>query len=205
MISNMWALFSGTLQLHETTFDLVKTRSGFQACLALFALAVLSKSLGEAGILYINRATKGQYFRGLLGSLAVLFFTALVWTSCIWLSCRYALGITPDYHQVFAIVLVSYVPLIFSFLDIIPHVGLVVFKLLTIWGLLITITGLHREFGLTFGQSLACSAVGWVVFYVLNSAFGGAAEKVRLRLLGRDSWVNPKEAAVALLERELTR
>lgn len=173
--------------------------------MALFALAVLSKSLGEAGILYINRATKGQYLRGLLGSLAVLFFTALVWTSCIWLSCRYALGITPEYQQVFAIVLVSYVPLTFSFLDIIPHVGLVVFKLLTIWGLLITITGLHQEFGLTIGQALACSAVGWVLFYVLNSAFGGAAERVRLRLLGRDSWVNPKEAAVALLERELTR
>ena len=79
------------------------------------------------------------------------------------------------------------------------------FKLLTIWGLLITITGLHQEFGLTIGQALACSAVGWVLFYVLNSAFGGAAERVRLRLLGRDSWVNPKEAAVALLERELTR
>ncbi|HIB68770.1 MAG TPA: YIP1 family protein [Phycisphaerales bacterium] len=205
MTSNLWPLFSGTLQLHETTFDLIKTRSGFQACLALFALAVLSKSLGEAGILYINRATKGQYLRGLLGSLAVLFFTALVWTGCIWLSCRYALGLTPDYRQVFAIVLVSYVPLIFSFLDIIPHLGLVVFKLLTIWGLLITITGLHREFGLTIGQGLACSAVGWVLFYVLNSAFGGAAEKVRLRLLGRDRWVNPKEAAVALLERELRR
>lgn len=205
MTGDIWALFKNSLLLNKETFEVIKTDQGFQYCLLLFALAVVSKSLGEAGILYINRATKGQYFRGLLGSLAVLGFAAFVWSGCIWLSCRYALGLDLNYQNVFAIVLVSYVPLLFSFLDIIPHVGLLVFKILTIWGLLITITGLHHQFQLTFMQSLACSAIGWVLFYVLNSAFGGAAEKVRLRLLGRDRWVNPKQAAVALLERELTR
>jgi hypothetical protein len=205
VIGDLWNLLTSGLQLEASTFELIQTDAGFRSCLILFALAVVSKSLGEAGILFINRATKTQYVRGLVGSLAALGFAAFVWSGCIWLSCRYALRLDLDYHAVFAIVLVSYVPLVFSFLDIIPHVGLLCFKLLTIWGLLITVAGLHYEFGLSVMQGLGCSAVGWILFYLLNSVFGGAAEKVRLRLLGRDKWVNPKEAAVALLEREMTR
>lgn len=203
MIENLRALLSSGLRLEPSIFKQVETPSGFQLALILFALAVFSKSLGEAGILYINRATKAQYFRGLLGSLTVLAFAAVIWSSCIWLSCRYALGLHLEYSKVATIVLVSYFPLVFSFLDIVPHLGLLCFKLLTVWGFLITIVGLRHEFGLTVYQGVACSAVGWILFYLLNSVFGGAAEKVRLRLLGRQTWVNPQEAAVALLEREL--
>ena len=202
-MSELWQLLTSALELDKSTFDLIQAPSGFQGSVILFALAVVSKSLGEAGILFINRATKMQYARGLLGSLAALGFGALVWSSCIWLSCRYALGLELSYKSVFAIVLVSYVPLIFSFLAIIPHVGLLVFKSLAVWGLLITVSGLHHRFGVSLTSGLACSAVGWVLFYLLNSIFGGAAEKVRLRLLGRDKWVQPKQAAVALLEREI--
>jgi len=205
VLSELWTLLTSSLQLKAATFEIVKTEAGFHNCLILFTVAVVSKSLGEAGILFINRATKTQYLRGLVGSLAALSFAAVVWASCIWLSCRYALRLDLDFQSVFTIVLVSYVPLVFSFLDIIPHLGLLCFKTLTIWGLLITVAGLHHQFGLTTLEGLACSAVGWVLFYLLNSVFGGAAERVRLRLLGRDQWVNPKEAAVALLEKEMTR
>lgn len=205
MIEELAALLSAGLRLDPHTFNLVDTPSGHKYALALFALAVFSKSLGEAGILYINRATKMQYLRGLLGSLTVLAFAAVVWSSCIWLSCRFALGLNLDYKTVVTIILISYFPLVFSFFDILPHLGLLCFKILTVWGLLITVTGLQHEFGLTLYQGLGCSAVGWILFYLLNSVFGGSAEKVRLRLLGRESWVKPKEAAIALLERELSR
>jgi hypothetical protein len=203
--ADLWNLFSSALRLEGSASSVVRTEAGFDHAVILFCLAVVSKSLGEAGILYINRATKAQYVRGLLGSLAVLGFAALVWSFCIWCSCRFALGLDVHYQTVFSIVLLSYTPLIFSFLDIIPHVGLACFKILTVWGLLVTVSGLHTQFGLTILQALGCSAIGWVLFYLLNSAFGGAAERVRLRLLGRDSWVKPKEAAEALLERELER
>lgn len=200
-----WILLKSSLQLKSQTFVMVQSEGSLRHLVVLFALAVVSKSLGEVGILYINRASRMQYFRGLLGSLAALGFAALVWSGCIWCSCWFALGMKLDYLSVLAIVAVSYTPLIFSFLDIIPHLGLLFFKLWSIWGLLITVAGLHYQFGLSPIQGLACSGVGWVIFYGLNSVFGGAAEKIRLRLLGRDQWVKPKEAAVALLERELGR
>ncbi len=203
-MNSLWVLLKSSLQLQESAFQQVLTAEGFRECLILFALAVLSKSMGEAGILFINRASKAQYVRGLLGSLAALGFAALIWSGCIWLSCRFFLNLELEYKAVLAIVLVSYAPLIFSFLDIIPHIGLLFFKIFTVWGLLITISGLHHQFGLSVTEGLATSGVGWILFYLLNSVFGGAAEKIRLRLLGRDNWVKPKEAAVALLEKELT-
>ncbi|MFA5506774.1 MAG: hypothetical protein WC314_19260 [Vulcanimicrobiota bacterium] len=204
-MSETWQLINSGLQLKPEAFQKASTAEGLQYLLVLFALAVISKSLGEVGILYINRASRAQYLRGLVGSLAALAFSALVWSTCIWCSLRFALGMNPDYRVVVIIVGVSYSPLVFSFLDIIPHVGLFLFKIWSVWGLLITVAGLHYRFGLSPLQGLACSGVGWVLFYSLNSVFGGAAEKVRLRLLGRDKWVNPQEAAVALLEREMSR
>lgn len=200
-----WELIKSGLELRPETFEQATAPGGLKHLALLLTIAVISKSLGEVGVLYINRATRLQYLRGVVGSLAALIFAALVWSGCIWLSCRFALGMNPDYAVVIAIVAVSYTPLIFSFLDIIPHLGLLLFKIWSIWGLLITVAGLHHLYGLSPLQGLACSGVGWVIFYSLNTFFGGAAEKVKLRLLGRDQWVNPKEAAVALLEKELTR
>lgn len=201
----VWTLLQASLRLQPSTFEMTQSQTGLRAILTIFALAVLSKSLGEVGILYINRATRMQYVRGLLGSLVALGFAALIWSTCIWVSCVYLLRMDVPFLSILAIVAVSYAPLVFSFLGIIPHVGLLCFKILSVWGLLITVAGLHYEFGLSLLQGLACSGIGWVLFYALNSIFGGAAEKIRLRLLGRDSWVNPKEAAVALLEGEMFR
>lgn len=204
-MTELWTLLKSSLQLQEATFHLIETEAGVIHSAILFTLAVISKSLGEVGILFINRASKAQYVRGLLGSLGALGFAALVWSTCIWLSCRFALGLDLPYYAVLSIVIISYTPLVFSFLDIVPHLGLLCFKVLTIWGLLITVAGLHYQFGLSPLTALACSGVGWLLFYLLNSVFGDTAQKIRLRLLGRDSWVNPKEAAVALLEREIYR
>lgn len=204
-LGDTWILIKSSLQFQPQTFELVRSAEGLKALAILFGLAVVSKSLGEVGILYINRATRLQYLRGLLGSLAALAFAALVWAGCIWASCRFALGMQVEYQTILAIVAVSYTPLVFSFLDIIPHLGLLLFKVWTVWGLLITVAGLHYRYELSPLTGLACSGVGWVLFYSLNTVFGGTAEKIKLRLLGRDKWVNPKEAAVALLERELTK
>lgn len=205
MLEEVRTLLWAGLSLEPRTFNLIDTPSGFRNALTLFTLAVFSKSLGEAGILYINRSTKMQYFRGLLASLTVLAAAAVIWSGCIWLSGRIALGLNLEYKTVGTVILVSYFPLVFSFLAIVPHLGLLSFRVLSVWGLLITVAGLEHEFGLTVYQGLSCSAAGWIVFYLLNSAFGGAAERVRLRLLGRESWVKPKEAAIALLEREMKR
>ena len=166
-------------------------------------MAAFSTGIGEAGILFINRASKLQFVRGLVGSALVLASAALIWSSCIWVSSRVALGWALHFRHILGLVLVSYTPFVFAFLVIIPHLGLLFHRVFLIWGLLITIAGLNIQFGLTLWQGIACSGFGWLIFYLLTYIFGVPAEKIRLSLLGRKNWVKPKAAAVALLEREM--
>lgn len=191
--------------MQEGSFVHLQTPDGLRNGLLLFVAGAFSKGLGEAGILFINRVTKIQFVRSLVMSTLILACAGLIWSSCIWISCRYALGMELDIFRVQMIVLASYTPFIFGFLIIIPHVGLLWQRLLMVWGLLITLAGLHFQFQLNLLQAIACSGVGWLAFYFLNYIFGGFAERIRIRLLGRDKWVKPKDAAVALLQKELTK
>ncbi len=151
----------------------------------------------------INRAGKTQYVRSLLGSAAALTFSALVWAGCVWLALTFLFRHQSDYLDVQALILVSYTPLVFSFITIVPHLGLLWNGLLKIWMLLITIAGLNSQFELTVMQAIICASLGWLLFYLLTALFGSRAEQIRVRLLGRQDWLRPKEAAVALLEREM--
>ncbi len=191
--------------MQESSFAQLQTPGGLHDGLLLFVAGAFSKGLGEAGILLINRVTKLEFVRSLVMSALILACAGLIWSSCIWVSCRYALGLDLDIYRVQMVVLASYTPFIFGFLIIVPHLGLLWQRLLMVWGLLITLAGLHFQFGLTLLQAIACSGVGWLAFYFLNYIFGGFAEKIRIRLLGRDHWVKPKDAAVALLQRELNK
>lgn len=202
---NIGSLLVDGLLLRESSFKYVQTEEGLQAVLILFVLGAFSKGLGEAGILFINRVSRAQFIRSILGSTFVLAFAAVVWAGCIWLACRYGLRLETDPFQIQRLVLVSYIPMLFGFLVIIPHAGLLWQRLILIWSLLVVVTGLHYQFGLTLLQGLACSGGGWLIYYVLTYLFGGKVERIKIRLLGREGWVKPKEAAVALLSKEIRR
>jgi hypothetical protein len=105
---------------------------------------------------------------------------------------------------VLGLVLVSYAPLVFGFLIIIPHVGLLWDGVLRVWMLLIAIAGLHQHYGIPLLHAIAASGMGWLFFLLLGELFGSKIERLRLRLLGRHEWVRPKDAAVALLERKIS-
>lgn len=193
------------LLLRESSFQYVQTPDGLRSVLVLFVIGAFSKGLGEAGILFINRVSRAQFVRSIIGSTFVLAFAAVVWAGCIWLACKYGLRLETDPFLIQRLVLVSYIPMIFGFLVIIPHAGLLWQRILLIWGLLVVVVGLHHQFDLTLLQGLACSGGGWLIYYVLTYLFGGRVEKIKIRLLGREGWVKPKEAAVALLSKEIQR
>lgn len=204
MFGELYNLLFDGLLFREASFSHVQTTEGYQQVLILFVFGAISKGLGEAGILLINRVSRAEFIRSIVGSAVVLAFAAVVWSGCIWVACKYALGLDLQWLQVQSLVLVSYIPLIFGFLVIIPHVGLLWHRVLMVWGLLIVITGLHYQFGLTLLQGVACSGGGWLIYYVLTYLFGAKAEKIKIRLLGREGWVKPKDAAVALLSKEIS-
>ncbi len=203
MVGEVYDLWTASLKFDRESFASVQTLLGFRYSVTIFFLAAVSKGLGEAGIMMINRANKRQFARGLLGNAVTLSVSALVWSSCIWLSCQWPIGLNLNFRDVLGLVLVSYAPLVFSFLAIIPHVGLLWDGVLKFWMLLITIAGLNLAFAVPVWQAIACSGVGWLFFHLLTELFGTRVERLRLRLLGRHRWVRPKDAAVALLDQAM--
>lgn len=203
VLGEVYTLWTASLGLEPEPFQAVQTWPGFRSAGLIFFAAALSKALADAGIMMINRVTRAQFLLGLLGGTVVLALAAVSWATCIWLACRWLVGLELAYRDLLGLVLVSYAPLVFGFLVIVPHLGLLWDGVLKLWMLLITLAGLHQQYGVPVAQAVVASGLGWLLFHLLGELFGSKVEKVRLRLLGRHRWVRPKEAALALLEREL--
>ena len=203
MVGEVYELWTQSLKFESAPFREVQTYQGFLHSLLIFYCAALSRGLADAGIMMINRATKAQFLRGLLGGILALAVAALTWSGCIWLACLWPIGVVLPFRDVLGLVLVSYAPLVFGFLAIVPHAGLFWDGVLKVWMLLITIAGLNMEHGVDLLQAVAASGFGWLLFHLLGELFGSRVEKLRLRLLGRHEWVRPKDAVAALLDREM--
>lgn len=202
-MGEVYELWSASLRLQSASFREVQTYQGFVDSGIIFVLAAFSRGLADAGIAMINRVTKAQFVRGLLGGILALAVAALTWAGCIWLACRWPIGVVLPYRDVLGLVLLSYSPLIFGCLAIVPHAGLFWDGVLKVWMLLITIAGLNMQFGVPLLHAIAASGLGWLFFHLLGQLVGSRVEKLRLRLLGRHHWIRPKDAAVRLLERKM--
>ena len=203
MVSEVYQLWMASLKLQAAPFAQVQTYDGFACSGVIFGGAAISRGLSDAGVMMINRATKAQFVRGLLGGTLALAAAAGVWSACIWLACLWPIGVALPYRHVLGLVLLSYSPLVFGALAIVPHAGLFWDGVLKVWMLLITIAGLNLQYGVPLLHAVAASGIGWLLFHLLSELFGSRIEKLRLRLLGRDEWVRPKDAAMALLEKKM--
>lgn len=203
MVSEVYQLWTASLKLEGVPFGEVQTYQGFLYSGVIFLCAAVSRGLADLGVMMINRATKAQFARGLVGGTLALAVAAGTWSGCIWLACLWPIGVVLPYRHVLGLVLLSYSPLVFGVLAIVPHAGLFWDGVLKVWMLLITIAGLNLQYGVPLFHAIAASGFGWLLFHLLGELFGSRVEKLRLRLLGRHEWVRPKDAAVALLERKM--
>ena len=203
MVGDVYELWTESLKFQSAPFREVQTYDGFLHSGLIFLCAALSRGLADAGIMVINRATKAQFLRGLLGGILALAVAAFTWSGCIWLACLWPIGLVLPFRDILGLVLVSYAPLVFGFLAIVPHAGLFWDGVLKVWMLLITIAGLNLHYRVPLLQAVAVSGCGWLLFHLLGELFGSRVEKLRLRLLGRHEWVRPKDAADALLKKRM--
>ena len=200
---DVYQVWSDSLRLRESSFSVLDSSGGLTLAVVIFVLAAFSKGLSDAGVMMINRVTKGQFVRGLLGGTVMLGIAALTWAGCIWIALRAAMGFEIAFERLLILVFLSYAPLVFGVFVIIPHAGLLWSLILRIWMILITIAGLHQHFQVPLLYAVAASGVGWLLFQLFGELFRSKLERLRLALLGRERWISPKEAAVALLERKM--
>lgn len=202
-MNQVYSLWNESLRLQGSSVLSLESSPGLTGALIIFFLAAVSKGLSDAGVMIINRVTRFEFLRGLLGGSVMLGLAALTWAGCIWLALRGAMRFEVGFQPLLVLVLTSYAPLVFGVFVIIPHAGLLWSLILRIWMLLITVAGLHQHFQVPVLWAVAASGVGWLLFQLVGELFRSWLERLRLALLGRQRWVRPKDAAVALLEKRM--
>ena len=69
-------------------------------------------------------------------------------------------------------VALSYAPLLFSFLTLLPYMGTFINRLLSVWSFLAVLVALEATMSLNIWQALVCAIFGFVFLLVLKYTLG---------------------------------
>jgi predicted Abi (CAAX) family protease len=145
--------------------------------------AGLSVALGQSIVLFANRVRPGRFIFSVAIS-AVLFafgyaFLTLSTGAVAWLfgEGRASLG------TLWIVMAMSYAPLLFSFLESIPYLGIIIMWALRTWFLLVVVVGVAAVEQTSLAAAFVLVGVGWLVVVIVQQTFGKSIASFGARLL----------------------
>ncbi len=152
--------FSGALGGPEQMSDFL--------ALAIVFLAGLSRAVGEAIVLFINRVKPLRFVLSLVLSALLFVAVYLFWALSIWMASGWLLEQPVPWRTVSDSLTLSYIPLMLSFLGAMPYLGVPVLWLLGLLTLLLLVGNLAVLGHLTLGQAIAHAGLGWLGLLVVQ-------------------------------------
>ena len=141
---------------------------GWKLALAILLIASLSYTMGQSVVLFANRVNRRHFVFALAISTLSLVISVLFWAGSIWLSVAVLFDVRQPFEQILTAVAISFAPLLFGFLILLPYLGNIVFVVLRIWVFLAIIVGVIVTFQFGFWEALLCSILGWAVLELLT-------------------------------------
>jgi predicted Abi (CAAX) family protease len=175
-MEQFWQLVGGALSLNPEAFTLINNiPDGTQVALFVVLVAGLAQAIGQCIVLFVNKVPKIRFFFSLFVSAVLFTFTLVFWGFSTWFigAWLFRFDITP--WEMVRTMGLSYAPEMFTFLVALPHIGIPISVILSIWSLLSLITGLQAittESVLSTGMALACTGLGWMVLQLLQRTIG---------------------------------
>lgn len=168
-LSLFWKLIWGTLTLNPQAYVAAQTNQvGPQLTTAVLLLGGISLTLGQSGVLFANRVSRRRFILGVLTSAMTIAISVLFWAASIWLIAALVFRLEEPFIRVLIIVGLSYAPLLFGFLVLLPYLGYLLSQLLPIWIFLGTLTAVRVTFGFDLWQALACTFLGWLLLELVE-------------------------------------
>lgn len=168
-IETVWQLISGVLRLDPDAYRaLLAAPNGWKLALAILLIASISYTLGQSVVLFANRVNRRHFIFALAISSLSLVIIVLFWAGSIWISAEILFDVRQPFEQILSAVAISFAPLLFGFLILLPYFGNIVFVVLRIWVLLAIIVGVRLTFQFGFWEALLCSILGWAVLELLT-------------------------------------
>ncbi|MDZ4878172.1 MAG: hypothetical protein CLLPBCKN_007607 [Chroococcidiopsis cubana SAG 39.79] len=168
-----WELILGTITFNPGAFELIQTLPwGTRTALYIVILAGFSQAIGQAIVLFINRVKPFRFVLSLLIASILFAFSFIFWTLSTWIASHLLFWENASYLAVARTLGLAYAPLMLSFFVALPYLGVPISVLLSVWSFSAFLTGLPVALGIGFWQAFWCSALGWVVFQVLQRTIG---------------------------------
>ncbi|MCB0176210.1 MAG: hypothetical protein KDJ97_37280 [Anaerolineae bacterium] len=140
--------------------------------LQIVALAGFSEAIGQCVALFANRVSPLRFVMSLGVSVVFFILGYLVWVVSLWLVADWIFNRHVSLWLAGAAVGLSYIPLIFSFLALMPYFGYPVLRLLNVWAAVALVNILRFSFEFEVWQAVLCAAIGLGIIFALRLTIG---------------------------------
>ena len=183
-LNQFWQLLWSGLSLNPQGFYNINVLpQGTTAALIVVLIAGFSLALGQSIVLFINKVKPIRFIFSLAVSSILFLFTYSFWVASIWLVSNIFFNLHLSFLTVARTLALSYAPLTLAFLIGLPHLGIPISILLSIWRLLAEVYGMEVVAGLDSWSAFACTGLGWVVLELFERTLGRPIVVLGERLL----------------------
>lgn len=167
-LAALWVVINGVLSFNPEAYLAVLTEDGGgRLSLAVLFLGTLSLSIGQSVVLFANRVGRRRFVLSLLLSATLLVVGVYIWATAVWLLATFLFGGQQSFRNVFIVVALSYAPLLYGFLVLLPYLGNIIYMALRIWILLVLLIAVQALFAFGWFEAIVCSFLGWLILELI--------------------------------------
>ncbi len=154
--------------------------------LGLLVVAGVSMLLGQSVVLFVNRVPPKRFTLSLLVNGLLFVAGIFFWALMVWATGNFLLAETATYRQILLIIALSYAPLVFGFLILLPYAGSAIQVLLYVWSMLAAVRGVETLFAAGFWASLVVVTLSFAMMFTIQTTIGRPIWAIGDRMLGID-------------------
>lgn len=170
IIAALLQVIGGVLRLDsEVYLTVIQHPQGTRFAVLILFLGGLSSTLGQSVVLFANRVKLRRFLFSLVMYALSVVVSAFLWSVTIWFLTPFLTHESWALIDVWTVVALSYAPLIFGFLILLPYLGRIIDDVLRVWILLALLTGVLAFNPENFWGTLLAGFLGWTFLYLLSS------------------------------------
>ena len=170
IINALFQVIGGVLRLDPEVYRVVIAHPyGTRFAVLILFLAGLSSTLGQSVVLFANRVKLRRFLFSLVMFAISVVVSAFLWAFTIWVLVEWFTDNSWLLIDVWTAVALSYAPLVFGFLILLPYLGRIIDDILRVWVLLAMLTSGLAFYPDNAGGVVLAGILGWVSLYLLSS------------------------------------
>ena len=175
----VWAFLNSNTRAVTTALE---SSNRDMLVLQVVTVAGCSDAIGQSVVLFANRVTPLRFVISMLISVVLFVLGYSVWVLSLWLVADVVFGHHVELWRAGAAVGLSYVPLMLSFLALMPYFGSSILRLLNVWAAVALVNVLRFSFAFIWWEAALCAGIGLAFIFLLRLTIGRPILWLTLRL-----------------------